>query len=225
MIVDYLRRAWFAIKERVFLWRNANRHARFAAIYARNLWKNPESASGYGSTLDATRQARTGIEQLIGHFGITSILDVPCGDFNWMQALRFDGAYTGGDIVPDLIAANTARYGSDMRRFQVLDLVADTLPAADLVLCRECLNHLSLPEAAAAAANLGAAAGRLLVITHYPDHAENADQPASFRYRRLNLTLPPFNLRAPDRMIDESETEPGKVLAVWDVTTAPLRRS
>lgn len=225
MIVDLLRRVWFAVKERLFLLRNADRHTRFAAIYARNLWKNPESASGYGSTLDATRQARAGIEALIGEYGVASILDVPCGDFNWMQALRFDGAYTGGDIVPDLIAANTARHGTDRRRFQVLDLVADTLPAADLVLCRECLNHLSLTEAAAAADNLGAATRRLLVITHYPDHPENADQPASFRYRRLNLTLPPFNLRAPDREIDESESEPGKVLAVWDVTAAPLRGS
>ena len=216
-LVRLARGAWFALKERVFLRRHAGRRARFDAIYHGNMWKNPESASGFGSTLLATRQAREGLECLIAAHGIRSILDAPCGDFNWMRELRFDGEYIGGEIVPGLIEANQARYGSDKRRFLHFDLVADDLPRADLVLCRECLNHLSLEEAAAALRNLAQAARKLLIVTHYPQHGSNADQQASFRYRHLNLTRAPFGLRLPDTVIDESESEPGKVLAVWDL--------
>lgn len=217
-LVGQARSIWFAIKEWLFLSRYGERGTRFSAIYRNNMWKNAESASGFGSTLEATRQAREGLERLIRQHAVQSILDAPCGDFNWMRHLRFDGSYTGGDIVPDLVAANNASYGTDKRQFVAIDLVTHQLPRADLVLCRECLNHLSLDEAAAALKNLAAAAGKLLVVTHYPAHPANTDQAASFRYRSLNLTLAPFNLREPDELIDESHSEPGKVLAVWDIS-------
>lgn len=219
-----LRLIWFAIKERLFLLRTRGRHDRFAAIYSGNLWKNGESRSGYGSTLDATRQARDGIAAVIADKDVQSLLDVPCGDFNWMQSVPFEGDYKGADIVPDLIEANTRRFASDRRRFIVADLVSDALPRADLVLCRECLNHLSLAEAATGLANLTASANIVLIATHYPNHPTNTDQPASFRYRPLNLTLPPFDLRQPDRLIEEDETEPGKTLGVWFVSDQPPLR-
>jgi hypothetical protein len=195
-LVGQARNFWFKIREQLFLSRYGERKARFAAIYRNNMWKNAESASGFGSTLDATRQAREGLEQLIQ---------------------QFDGQYTGGDIVADLIAANNARYASDKSRFQQIDLVADQLPSADLVLCRECLNHLSLAEAAAALNNLVTASRKVLVVTHYPALTANADQETSFRYRPLNLTHAPFNLPKPDAVIDECASEQGKVLGVWDI--------
>ncbi|MFN5901647.1 MAG: class I SAM-dependent methyltransferase [Novosphingobium sp.] len=216
-LVGQARNFWFKIREQLFLSRYGERKARFAAIYRNNMWKNAESASGFGSTLDATRQAREGLEQLIQQYDVQSILDAPCGDFNWMKELQFDGHYTGGDIVADLIAANNARYASDKSRFQQIDLVADQLPSADLVLCRECLNHLSLAEAAAALNNLVTASRKVLVVTHYPALTANADQETSFRYRPLNLTHAPFNLPKPDAVIDECASEQGKVLGVWDI--------
>ena len=223
MLPRLARKLWFLLKERLFLQRHDGRHARFSAIYRDNLWQNAESASGYGSTLDATRQARAGLEELVGRYGISSILDVPCGDFNWMRELSFSGDYLGGDIVPELVEANNRTHGNPRRRFDVIDLVADNMPEADLVMCRECLNHLSLAEADAGLCNLAAAANKVLVVTHYPNHPANADQPASFRYRRLNLTVAPFNLRAPDSMIYECDMEPGKVLAVWDLAKGAVR--
>ena len=79
--------------------------------------------------------------EIVEQYSVTSILDVPCGDFNWMQHVEFDGLYRGADIVRELITENQARYGSDRRRFAVLDVTRDQLPASDLVLCRDCLNH------------------------------------------------------------------------------------
>ena len=223
--ISLLRHLWFSLREKVFLAVNPDRQSRFAAVYRRNLWKNPESASGYGSTASATGATRAGLEALIAEFGIRSITDAPCGDFNWMGLLAFDGQYQGCDIVPDLIAANTAAHGNARRNFAVVDIVQQTPPAADLVLCRECLNHISLLEAVAAIDHLDGAAGRWLAITHYGDTTVNTDQPASFRFRPLNLCLAPFGLRAPDRVIEEREIGdgPAKVLALWDKNAGPIR--
>ena len=223
--ISLLRHLWFYAKEKVFLAAHPDRQSRFSAVYRRNLWKNPESASGYGSTASATQATRAGLEALIAEGGIGSITDAPCGDFNWMGLLAFDGLYQGCDIVPELIAANTAAHGTDRRSFAVVDIVAETPPAADLVMCRECLNHISLADANAAVDHLAAAAGRWLAITHYPDTTVNADQPSSFRFRPLNLTLAPFGLRAPDRVIEEREvgSSPDKVLGLWDTTKGPVR--
>ena len=217
-----LRRLWFALKERMFLRQYRSRGDRFSAIYADRLWKNDESASGFGSTDAATTQTRAELAKLIAAHDVGSILDAPCGDFNWMKLLPFAGHYTGVDIVPELIAANQAAYGSDQRSFAVADLVQGPLPSADLVMCRECLNHLPLAGGSAALRNLSAAGRKLLLVTHYPAVTVNHDQPASFRYRSLNLTLAPFNLRAPDMVIDEAHFEAGKVLAVWDLRNGPV---
>jgi hypothetical protein len=49
----------------------------------------------------------------------------------------------GCDIVPELVAHNTASFGSSTVRFCQLDLVTDTLPDGDVCLVRQVLQHLS----------------------------------------------------------------------------------
>ncbi len=218
-----LRSFWFSVKEWIFLRTHSSRAERFAAIYRKRIWQNPESASGFGSTLEATRSLREGLNALLAREAVTSVLDAPCGDFNWQQDLVFGGQYLGLEIVPELVDANCADYASDHRQFRVADIVHDTLPGADLVLCRECLNHLPLTDADRAIEHLSAAAGRFLLLTHYPCCDHNAEQEASFRYRHLNLTLPPFNLRSPDEFIDESAFEMGKQVAIWRMDGRSLR--
>ena len=218
------RRVWFAVKERLFLQRHRSQADRFGAIYRERLWQNPETASGFGSTLAATRELRSGLATLISEKDIASWLDAPCGDFNWQSALDFNGHYVGADIVPEMIAANRQRHGNDRREFIVADIVRDELPAAQMVLCRECLNHLPLEDGVKALANLERSATRFVLVTHYPYLSGNRQQAASLRYRPLNLTLPPFGLREPDATIDEGAFEPGKQVAIWDLANGPLRR-
>jgi SAM-dependent methyltransferase len=219
-----LKKAWFAARERYFLFQNPSRAGRFATIYRERMWGNSESASGFGSMLQATIGTRTGMESLLRAHSIGSLLDAPCGDFNWMRQLRFEGQYTGCDIVEDLIAQNQRLYGNERRLFRRLDICQDELPQCDLVLCRECLNHISFDEIARALPNLERAARMLLVITHHPGVKENRDQTSSFRFRPLNFTLSPFGFRSPDALIDEGDYDPGKCLGVWDLRRGGLVR-
>src|ERR1700758_3448541 len=77
---------------------------KFTKIYKNNYWLSSESVSGSGSTLKYTRNLREQLPLIVADFGIKSIFDGPCGDFNWMQHvlpnLKVD--YVGGDIVSEI---------------------------------------------------------------------------------------------------------------------------
>src|SRR5579862_3313707 len=117
----------------------------FEDIAAGNKWLNPESRSGDGSTLAYTRHLREQLAIFAETFEIRTLFDAPCGDFNWMKAVKFpdDLVYIGGDIVASLIEANRTKYARKSREFIEFDIVADKFPEADVWFCRDCLFHLS----------------------------------------------------------------------------------
>lgn len=119
----------------------------FTRIHATNLWGAAESRSGLGSEHEATSVLRAALPELLRAVGATSLLDVPCGDFAWLGHVDLGPVeYVGADIVAVIVDRNAARYASPKRRFVRLDLTRDPLPPADVVLCRDCLVHLSFAQ-------------------------------------------------------------------------------
>ena len=101
----------------------------------------PESKSGGGSTIEETETIRQQIKQLVKDKEIKSVVDAPCGDFNWMKDIVYSfESYTGCDIVPELIQDNQ-RYANSIIKFQELDLTQDNIeiPEADLLIVRDVL--------------------------------------------------------------------------------------
>ena len=141
---------------------------RFTWIYESKLWRGSESRSGAGSSLEATRTIRERLPRLIERHGVEHLLDAPCGDFHWMQEVVRELPelrYTGGDIVERLIGENRRRFGSERVRFARLDITRDALPAADLMLVRDCLFHLSYADVSRFLANLARSEIALLLTT------------------------------------------------------------
>lgn len=118
---------------------------RFTSIYRHKLWGTGESRSGPGSEVGYTQGLREWLIRAIPQYGIRSIVDAPCGDFNWMRLVMtdVDVDYTGMDIVDDLVDRNNERYGSKNIRFIVGDICEDPLADCDLLIVRDCLFHLS----------------------------------------------------------------------------------
>jgi hypothetical protein len=117
---------------------------KFSEILRQNIWGSQESVSGVGSTIDATEAIRSGLVSICEQFVVKSLVDAPCGDYGWMSTLKLPVLnYIGVDIVGELIERNQRIYKGDGIHFAVADLTRDPLPQADLILCRDCLVHLS----------------------------------------------------------------------------------
>ena len=117
---------------------------KFELIYKSNFWSSKESVSGLGSEYKNTINLRNEMVKLIKNYKIESILDAPCGDFNWINSLiNKNLKYIGGDIVSNLIEQNNKIYKNDNIIFIPLDITSDKLPNSNLMICRDCLIHLS----------------------------------------------------------------------------------
>jgi SAM-dependent methyltransferase len=195
---------------------------RFARIYSTNLWSDPESRSGVGSTLDSTALLRAELPKALRRFEARVLLDVPCGDFGWMQHVDLGGIeYIGGDIVPSIIAENQRLHGGETRHFMELDLTRDALPDADVLLCRDCMVHLSYANIRAALANIARSKVRCVLMTSFPGRGDNRDV-VDGDWRPLDFQALPFSFPAPQLAIVENcEEEDGsyadKSLLGWRV--------
>jgi hypothetical protein len=192
----------------------------FSGIYRTAAWGDPESVSGPGSSVRATSVFRDEIPKVLRDLNARSLLDAPCGDFNWMKELRLDlKSYTGVDIVPELVERNRRDYGGPGRAFLNLDITIDRLPRADVILCRDCLVHFSLEDARAAIRNFKKSKARYLLTTTFTGFREYTDI-STGEWRPMNLQLAPFNFPPPMKLIDEKCTHSGgvytdKCLGLW----------
>ena len=83
----------------------------FTEIKNTNGWGGTESISGPGSNLNMTSSVRLNLNKIIEKYKIKSILDIPCGDFNWMREVDLSNlVYYGADIVDSLIEENIKKY-------------------------------------------------------------------------------------------------------------------
>lgn len=169
---------------------------RFTKIYETNYWGSHESVSGYGSTLESTENVRAVLPELFRKYSIHSVFDAPCGDFNWMQHVlkRCNVRYIGGDIVFPLIQKLNARYASSNIKFIHIDLTKDQFPYADIMICRDCLFHLSYEDTLKLLKNFVKSEIPLLLTTTYVNASQFSNRDiVSGDARAIDLFAPPFN--------------------------------
>ncbi len=203
-------------------WHLTSRQDKFAEAYEARTWESRESGSGTGSELRATGVVRERLPQLLAHLGADTLLDAPCGDWNWMQHVKLPvQQYFGVDIVPDVIEANRARFGDEQHEFSVADLTHDALPRADAVLCRDCLVHASFQDIAAILENFRSTGATWLLLNTYPEVRGNRNQFTGKRWRRLNFRLPPFGFPEPLEVLPDGGEVNASQLAVWRLQELP----
>jgi len=198
----------------------------FRHIYQINHWCGADSVSGEGASRSQTQQIEAELPALLKTLQVDVLLDLPCGDFSWMQFIDLPSRYIGADIVPELIVDNQKRYGSQNYQFMTLDLLSEPLPTADLLLCRDCFVHLRNAEICSALNNIKRSQITYLLTTTFPNCEENEDITTG-DWRLLNLEKPPFNFPTPLRLINEQCSEGGglyrdKSLGLWLLQDIPL---
>lgn len=197
----------------------------FSQIFENKVWSTGESVSGRGSSRMQARNLIQSLPPLLREFGVRTLLDLPCGDFNWMQHVDLGSIdYIGADIVPGLIAHNKA-YELPGVRFEVMDIITDPLPKVDLIFTRDCLVHLSVAQIQEVLRNVKRSGATWLLTTTFPGREMNYDIQTG-NWRALNLELAPFNFPKPERYIFEYCSEEGdrfrdKCMGLWRVDEIP----
>ena len=149
-----------------------------------------------------------------------SILDLPCGDLQWMSYLlqtRSDIDYTGMDIVPELIDKHKRTYADKPNiHFKHFDIVKSKLDGAyDFIICRMMLQHLLNDDVLKALSHFSSSDCKYFGATTFPDVAKNEELiPLGGRLRFLNLEKPPINVGPPMCTYPEPAF-PSHHFAIW----------
>lgn len=189
----------------------------FEHAYRTGVWTSTgESVSGEGSSLAYTDELRRALPDALRGLGVRTLLDVPCGDWNWMSHVDLPvERYIGGDLLPAIVESNTARFGNARDEFRVIDLCVDALPAADLLLCRDALVHFSYTDIWRAISNILQADITYLAATTFHTTKKNTDLVTGIHWRYLNLEAAPFSFPPPLLSLREGSIE--RRLSVWRV--------
>jgi hypothetical protein len=201
------------IINRIKLYLPANPRKVFTRIYKKNAWGSRESVSGPGSTLSVTSNLRKELPLLLQRYQVRSMIDAPCGDCHWISHVDLVGIhYVGIDVVPEVIAANKAKYPG--KNFLLADIIHDPLPVADLVLCKDCFIHLRNKDVLDVIENFKKSGMKWMLASTYP--VDFNKQILMGHFRPVNLELPPFNLPAPiEKIADHAEDGTERYLGLW----------
>ena len=161
--------------------------AAFERMCAEHHAHGHELVSGPGSSLWQTQEIRRRLPLLLQFLKVKVLLDAGCGDFHWLAKVRLGvERYIGVDLLEDLIQRNIELYAAPDRNFTVSNILEDRLPKADVVLCRDCLGHLSNEDVVRAVRNFANSGSGYLLATTFPKRAHKP------RYRRRTVASVEF---------------------------------
>jgi len=196
----------------------------FTRIFTSNAWGSLETPSGPGSAIDACPGIIRKIPFWIDLYSIKTIVDLGCGDFNWMSQVDLSSVeYDGYDIVREAILAASKHTASNIA-FHHADILNMKIQKADLVICKDVLIHLPDIDALKLLESIRSSGSRLLASTTAPgwnNMFRHGLQPGEFC--PLDLEADPFSLGPPLDTVEvpHKEGNPQKYLALFDLD--PLR--
>ncbi|GAC1352083.1 MAG: hypothetical protein NVS3B20_06610 [Polyangiales bacterium] len=171
----------------------------FNKIYDEAAWGRNDAGvgfSGTGSTLTATTVYRAYLQAFLKEHDVKSVVDAGCGDWEFSHAVDWSGIdYKGYDVVSSLIEKDTKSYGAPNIHFYTANILEDPLPAADLLVCKNVLQHLSNRDVTTFLGKLSKYKHVLLTdgVDNSTLSSDNYDI-VEGKYRPLDLTKPPFSL-------------------------------
>jgi SAM-dependent methyltransferase len=191
----------------------------FNRIYAEGTWGTVagRGTSGTGSTLAITQEYRAYVEDFIKTHSIRSVVDAGCGDWSFSSAITWgDASYLGVDIASDVIATVRSKHEKGKIRFQVGD-ITDELPAADLLISKDVLQHLSNALVHKFITNnLRKGKYKWVILTN--DRGSRNSDIVSGGYRAIDLAAPPFEVRGLVDLPIKFGDEITKITSVLDLT-------
>lgn len=168
---------------------------RFQEIYENNDW-------GYGSGLGSlevnTRGYRAFLQHFISEKKITTVIDMGCGDWQFSKLIDWGGVnYQGYDVAPMVVSKNNVEFSKENVSFTLYSGNTAELPAADLLIVKDVLQHLPNQMVLDFLPILKQYKYVILTNCTNPKNANDVNNDiklGDFRY--IDLRIPPFSLDA-----------------------------
>lgn len=184
----------------------------FTRIFEHKEWNGVESVSGKGSDIEQTKRIITRLPHIINKFGIKKILDIGCGDLNWMKCVleQCPGVeYTGVDIVDELIEENKVKY--PQYKFYSFNIMEENFIDYDydLVICRDILVHYTFNSILSFFYKISQSKCKYILTTTFYNKQNNKDIDLSkgVSWRAINLNKSPISLPDPMENLNERCTQ------------------
>ena len=179
----------------------ASNAAVFSAIYERGEWANGAEAnnkwtSGSGSNPKNARVYIAYLQNYLADHEIKSVVDLGCGDWQIGRCINWDGVkYLGIDVVDGVIEENTKKFSAPNITFLKADGTEYELPKADLLICKDVLQHLPFKDIQNIVKQFNKFKHCIVINDVDPIRltCENIDIPRG-HYRCLDIKKSPFNL-------------------------------
>jgi SAM-dependent methyltransferase len=168
------------------------RHADiFNAIYTHNVWGK---GSGEGSAEELTREYRKFLHNFLRANRIRSVVDLGCGDWQFSRHMDWSGIEYCGVDVSSVVLEATRSFSAPNIRFQEMNGIEGALPPADLLICKDVVQHWSNADIARLFPRLNGFRFALITNAFHPAITENQDI-ATGEFRPLNLLAKPFDIK------------------------------
>jgi len=202
----------------------------FTEVFTINDWSSAESHSGMGSTLQYTTNTRKGLPLIWSKYNIKKVLDIGCGDFNWMKEIVHSlDYYKGTDVVEAITNLNKERYEEKGKiEFKTCDITEGCnykRTEFNAIILKDVLVHFPTYVVIEVLNRIKSTGIKYVFITHFTEIKINSDITAFGQWRPLNMSLSEFGLGDPLEIITE-ETEEymlknitlnDKTLSLWQI--------
>ncbi len=183
----------------------------FNTIYKNKVWSTQGDGSGTGSEPQNNEEFRKILTKLVKDNNAKVFVDAPCGACKWtkvwLEELKAEGikiTYLGFDIADDAIKLARENLAPLMDyhtiKIEHADISSSKLPQADILMCRDTLQHLSHDTIQKAIKNLNDTQSKLYILGGYP-HGTNKDI-NNGDYFSINYLTAPYNMH-PDSLYRE----------------------
>lgn len=177
---------------------DSNSEQIFSHIYHNRVWgTSPKGigSSGAGSTKESTIIYRQFLQEFINKNNIKSVVDLGCGDWEFSQLIDWSGVnYTGYDVVPLVIENNIKQFKKENINFYHADILKTKFPPADLLICKDVLQHLSNDDIKTFLDCIDNYKYCLITNDINPLSSTTNFDIKSGEYRPIDLTNPPFTI-------------------------------
>jgi len=150
--------------------------------------------SGTGSLVSFAKPYMDFLQEFITNNEIKSVVDAGCGDWTFSQFMDWSGVdYTGFDVVKPVIERNKRKFETASTKFIHSNFIAEDLPSADLLVCKDVLQHCTVEDILTFIEQVKKFKHCLITNDIQPGNINIPIQRGL--WRPIDLTKPPFNLK------------------------------